>query len=62
VPLHYVARPSKNSAAAFIAALFSRRRRRRRKTNIRLSRISRLAAEIFGQPADSRKKFDLGLY
>jgi len=61
VPLHYVARPSKNSAAAFIAALFSRRRRRR-KTNIRLSRISRLAAEIFGQPADSRKKFGLGLY
>jgi len=59
VPLHYVARPSKNSAAAFIAALFSRRRR---KTNIRLSRISRLAAEIFGQPADSRKKFGLGLY
>jgi len=31
-------------------------RRRRRKKNIRLSWISRLAAEIFDQPADSRKK------
>jgi len=30
------------------------------KKNIRLSRIGRLAAEIFDQPADSRKKF--GLY
>jgi len=51
--LHRVARPQKvRRPPSSLSFLFSPRRR---KKNIRLSRISRLAAEIFHQPADSRK-------
>jgi len=55
VPLHYVARPQNKSAAAF-ADEFLAQPPPPPKKNIRLSWISRLAAEIFDQPADSRKK------